>query len=89
MWLWCSSTNTERQPKIMRTCTRHGRYDCSASDHCIREIRNGGSTADNAGDISIGANTGDLNIGIGGGLVIDTATGDLGIEIAPGISIDF
>jgi hypothetical protein len=67
----------------MKHCTKHSDPDCWRSE-CQDEKR-----TDNAGDLSIGANTGDLNIGIGGGLVIDTATGDLGVQIAPGISIDF
>lgn len=67
----------------MNICKRHNRYDCW-HDEC-RMARK----SDNAGDVSIGVNTGDLNIGIGGGLTIDTATGDLGVEIAPGLSVDF
>lgn len=42
---------------------------------------------DNAGEIGIEITDGDLAIGIGGGLTIDT-DGDLGLSIAPGISID-
>jgi hypothetical protein len=41
----------------------------------------------NAGQVSIDATDGDVAIGIGGGLTIDS-DGDLGIQIAPGISID-
>lgn len=43
---------------------------------------------DNAGQISVDATDGDLAVGIGSGLTIDS-DGDLGIQIAPGISIDF
>jgi hypothetical protein len=64
-------------------CTKHGRHGCWSTE-CQTESR-----TDNTGDVSVGANTGDLNIGIGGGLTIDVATGDLGVQIAPGISIDF
>lgn len=42
---------------------------------------------DNVGQISVGLD-GDLNIGIGGGLTIDTADGDLGVQ-AGGIAFDF
>lgn len=42
--------------------------------------------SDNLGQVSVG-NDG-LNIGIGGGLTIDS-DGDLGIQVAPGLSIDF
>lgn len=44
-------------------------------------------TSDNAGQVSIDT-SGDLSVGIGGGLGIDTANGDLTVQIAPGISID-
>ena len=42
----------------------------------------------NAGKVSIDVTDGDLAIGIGSGLTIDS-DGDLGIQIAPGLSIDF
>lgn len=42
----------------------------------------------NAGKLSIDATDGDLAVGIGGGLTMDT-DGDLGVQIAPGISIEF
>ena len=42
---------------------------------------------DNAGQIGIDT-SGDLTIGIGGGLGIDTKDGDLTVEVVPGISID-
>lgn len=43
--------------------------------------------SDNAGEISVDT-SGDVSIGIGGGLGIDTANGDLTMKIAPGISVD-
>lgn len=45
------------------------------------------SENDNLGKPSIDVSDGDLAIGIGGGLTIDS-DGDLGLQIAPGISID-
>jgi hypothetical protein len=47
------------------------------------------NTEDNAGDLSVGVNNGDLNVGLGGGLTVDVETGDLGFQVAPGISFDF
>jgi hypothetical protein len=41
------------------------------------------------GDLPVGVNDGDLNIGLGGGLTVDLETGNLGVEIAPGIAYDF
>jgi hypothetical protein len=64
-------------------CTRHNRLDCW-HDQC-----RSGQTNNNAGDLSIGVNDGDLNVGIGNGMTIDLDTGDIGIEIAPGLSYDF
>lgn len=46
-----------------------------------------GSPSDNAGELGLELTDGDLAIGIGGGLTIDSG-GDLGLQIAPGISID-
>lgn len=43
---------------------------------------------DNAGQLSIGVNTGDLNIGLGGGLTMDLNTGGLGMNIG-GMTYDF
>ena len=40
----------------------------------------------NSGKLSIDATDGDLAIGIGGGMTIDSS-GELGIQIAPGLSI--
>lgn len=42
---------------------------------------------DNAGEVTLDVTDGDVAIGIGSGLTIDT-DGDLGIKIAPGVSID-
>lgn len=63
-------------------CTRHLRDFCYEYDCTVERGR------DNAGQVSIGANTGDVNLGIGGGLTVDLEDGELGIQIAPGISID-
>ena len=41
----------------------------------------------NNGKLSIDATDGDVAIGIGGGLTIDSS-GDLGLQIAPGLSIE-
>jgi len=46
-----------------------------------------GDNTKNSGKLSVDATDGDVAIGIGGGLTIDS-DGDLGIQIAPGISIE-
>lgn len=61
----------------MKNCERHNRYNCWDS-RCRQ---------DNAGDLGIDTD-GDLTIGIGGGLAIDTSDGSLEIQIAPGVYID-
>ena len=59
-------------------CKEHGRYSCWESS----------CRTDNAGSVSVDVGDGDLAVGIGGGLTIDSE-GDLGMQIAPGVSIDF
>lgn len=41
----------------------------------------------NAGDLGFDVTDGDLTIGLGDGLAIDTETGDLELEIAPGLDV--
>jgi hypothetical protein len=65
----------------MKRCKLHSRYDCWES-RC-QQAR----TQDNAGSIGIDTD-GDLTVGIGSGLAIDTSDGSLEIQVAPGIYID-
>jgi hypothetical protein len=82
----------------MRHCTYHSAYrdDCSS---CRRAHRNGGYggmtigtaaavTSDNLGRVDIDPISGDLEIGIGGGLTMDVETGEVGFEVAPGLAIN-
>lgn len=46
------------------------------------------SDTDNSGQLTIGVNTGDLNIGLGGGLTLDVNTGSLGVNVG-GMTFDF
>lgn len=68
-------------------CSTHGRINCR--DFYCQQAARKAAAADNAGDLSIDPRTGDLNIGIGGGLTVDLEDGDIGVEAAPGIALDF
>jgi len=80
----------------MRHCTNHLAYDDDCSS-CRRAERSNlgfgrsygyGDTDSNAGQLGVDLGSGDLTVGIGNGMAIDTRTGDLEIEIAPGLDID-
>lgn len=61
----------------MKRCEKHKRYNCT-DPVCSK---------DNAGEVGVDLQ-GDLTVGLGGGLVVDTTDGSIGMKVG-GVTIDF
>lgn len=77
----------------MARCRRHNHFMCRDA-YCRADRQNAGYGPgyvqpynSGVGDLSYDASSGDLAIGIGGGLAIDTANGDLAIDLG-GVAFD-